>query len=171
MSTVKKLKIARGVQPIPKGFHTVTPYLMVRGADRAIEFYKKAFGAEELERMHGPDGKSIVHAKIRIGDSFVFLGDEVPGMGAGAPESYGGSPMSIHLYVDDVDAAVGRAVAAGAQVRMPVADMFWGDRYGRVADPFGYEWGLGTHKEDLTPDEIRRGAEEFFRKQAAGEQK
>jgi uncharacterized glyoxalase superfamily protein PhnB len=169
MSTAKKLKIVRGVQPIPKGFHTVTPCLMVRGADRAIEFYKKAFGAELLDRMTGPDDKTVIHSQLRIGDSFLFLGDESSGMGAGSTEKPGGSCASIHLYVEDVDAAFDRAVAAGAQVRMPVADMFWGDRYGRVVDPFGVEWGLGTHKEDLTPDEIRKGAEEFFKKQAGGE--
>ncbi len=170
MKAEKKMKIVRGVEPIPKGFHTVTPCLMVRGADRAIEFYRKAFGAEVLDRLTGPDGKSVIHAQIRVGDSFIFLGDEVPGMGGGAPEKYGGSPVSLHLYVEDVDAAVERAVSAGAQVRMPVADMFWGDRYGKVADPYGYEWGLATRKEDLTPDEIRRGAEEFFKKQPAGGQ-
>jgi uncharacterized glyoxalase superfamily protein PhnB len=170
MKAEKKIRIVRGVEPIPKGFHTVTPCLMLRGADRAIEFYRKAFGAEVLDRLTGPDGKSVVHAQVRIGDSFLFLGDEVPGMGAGAPETYGGSPVSIHLYVDDVDAAFERAVSAGATVRMPVADMFWGDRYCKVADPFGYEWGLATRKEELTPDEIRKGAEEFFRQQAGGGQ-
>jgi PhnB protein len=168
MKAEKKMRIVRGAAPIPQGFHTVTPSLMIRGADRAIEFYRKAFGAEVLDRLTGPDGKSVVHAQIRIGDSFLFLGDEVPGMGAGAPETYGGSPVSIHLYVDDVDAAFERAVSAGAKVRMPVADMFWGDRYCKVADPFGYEWGLATRKEDLTPDEIRKGAKEFFKKQAGG---
>jgi uncharacterized glyoxalase superfamily protein PhnB len=137
---------------------------MVRGADRAIEFYKKAFGAELLDRMTGPDGKSVVHAQIRIGDSFMFLGDEIPGMGSGAPEKYGGSPASLHLYVEDVDEAMDRAVAAGAQVRMPVEDMFWGDRYGKIVDPFGYEWGLATRKADLSQEEIRRGGEDFFRK-------
>ncbi|HEY7586442.1 MAG TPA: VOC family protein [Candidatus Deferrimicrobiaceae bacterium] len=168
MKAAKKMKIVRGVEPIPKGFHTVTPCLMVRGADRALEFYRKAFGAEVLDRLTGPDGKSVIHAQIKVGDSFIFLGDEVPGMEGGAPEKYGGSPASLHLYVEDVDAAVERAVTAGAQVRMPVADMFWGDRYAKVADPFGYEWGLATRKEDLTPDEIRRGAEEFFKKQSGG---
>lgn len=168
MKAAKKMKIVRGVEPIPKGFHTVTPCLMVRGADRALEFYRKAFGAEVLDRLTGPDGKSVIHAQIKVGNSFIFLGDEVPGMEGGAPEKYGGSPASLHLYVEDVDAAVERAVTAGAQVRMPVADMFWGDRYAKVADPFGYEWGLATRKEDLTPDEIRRGAEEFFKKQSGG---
>lgn len=105
----------------------------------------------------------------RIGDSHIFLGDEFPEMGARGPEAYGGSPASLHLYVEDVDAAVERAVAAGAQLRMPVADMFWGDRYGKVADPFGYEWGLGTHKEDLTPEEIGKRAQKFFKKQGGRE--
>lgn len=168
MKAAKKMKVVRGVAPIPKGFHAVTTCLMFRGADRAIEFYKKAFGAEVLDRLTGPDGKSVVHAQIRIGDSFLFLGDEIPGMGSGAPEKYGGSPVSLHLYVEDADAAFERAVSAGARIVMPVADMFWGDRYGKVADPFGYEWGLATRKEELTPDEIRSGAEEFFRKQAEG---
>jgi uncharacterized glyoxalase superfamily protein PhnB len=168
MPTAKKLKIVRGVAPIPKGFHTVTACLMVRGADRAIEFYKKAFGAELLDRLTGPDGKTVMHAQLRIGDSFIFLGDAAFETGTGATEKIGESCASIHLYVDDVDAAFDRAVGAGAKVRMPVADMFWGDRYGQVVDPFGVGWGLGTHKEDLTPDEIRKGAEEFFEKQAGG---
>ena len=156
MKAYKKMRIVRGVGPIPEGFHTVTPCLMIRGADRAIDFYRKAFGAEVLDRLTGPDGKSVVHAQVRIGDSFLFLGDEVPGMGAGAPETYGGSPVSIHLYVDDVDAAFKRAVAAGATVRMPVADMFWGDRYGRILDPFGHSWSIATHVKDLTPEEIQK---------------
>jgi uncharacterized glyoxalase superfamily protein PhnB len=141
---------------------------MVRGADRAIEFYKKAFGAELLDRLTGPDGRTVIHSQLRIGDSFIFLGDESAEMGTGSTEKSGGSCGSIHLYVDDVDAAFDRAVDAGAKVRMPVADMFWGDRYGKVVDPFGVEWGLGTHKEDLTPDAIRKGAEEFFKKYAGG---
>lgn len=167
MKPTKKLKIAHGIEPIPKGFHTITPCLMVRGADRAIEFYKKAFGAELLDRMTGPDGRSVVHAQLRIGDSFLFLGDEIPGMGGGSPEK-AGSCSSLHLYVEDVDAAFDRAVGAGAKVRMPVADMFWGDRYGKVVDPFGVEWGLGTHKRDLTPEEIRKGGEEFFKTMGSG---
>ena len=168
MKAAKKMKVVSGIAPIPKGFHTVTTCLMFRGADRAIDFYKEAFGAEVLDRLTAPDGKSVVHAQVRIGNSFLFLGDEIPGMGSGAPEKYGGSPVSLHLYVEDVDSAFERAVSAGAKIVMPVADMFWGDRYGKVADPFGYEWGLATRKEDLTPEEIRRGAEEFFRKQAEG---
>lgn len=170
MATAKKLKVVRGVAPIPKGFHTVTPCLMVRGADRAIEFYKKAFGAELLERMTGPDGTTVMHSQLRIGDSFIFLGDESAGPGGGSAEKAGGSCGAIHLYVEDADAAFDRAVEAGAKVRMPVADMFWGDRYGKVVDPFGVEWGLGTHKQDLTPEEIRKGAEEFFKTMGGGEE-
>ena len=169
MATAKKMKVVRGVAPIPKGFHTVTACLMVRGADRAIDFYKKAFGAELLERMTGPDGKTVVHSQLRIGDSFIFLGDEAAVPGGGSAEK-AASCGSIHLYVDDVDSAFNRAVEAGAKVRMPVADMFWGDRYGKVIDPFGVEWGLGTHKEDLTPDEIRRRGEEFFKTMGGDEQ-
>jgi uncharacterized glyoxalase superfamily protein PhnB len=161
-------KVAAQVAPIPEGYHTVTPYLMVRGAERAIAFYKKAFGAEELDRMPGPNGQGIVHAAIRIGNSNVFLGDEYPGMGGGAPETFGGSPVQLFLYVEDVDAAVERAVKAGATIKMPVTDMFWGDRYGKVADPFGYEWGLGTRKEILTQEEIQARGEEFFRGQGGG---
>ena len=147
---------------IPEGYHTITPHLVVRGAGRAIEFYKRALGAEELMRMPGPDGKSIMHAELRIGDSIVFLSDEFPDMGCRSPQSLGGTATALHLYVEDVDAAFKRAVEAGATVRMPVADMFWGDRYAKIADPFGHEWGMGTHKEDLTPDEIRKRGEAFF---------
>lgn len=169
MPTAKKLKMVRGVAPIPEGYHTVTPYLMVRETARAIDFYKKAFGAKELSRLHGPDGKSIIHAELVIGDSRLFLSDELPDMGGRSPETLGGTPVGIHLYVEDVDAVFKRAVGAGAQVRMPVGDMFWGDRYGKIADPFGHEWGIATHKLDLTPDEIRKGAEEFFKKLGGGE--
>jgi len=149
-------------KPIPDGHHTVTPYLVVRGAAKTIDFIKNAFGAElAFEPMKRPDGL-IMHAELKIGDSIVFLADEFPDMGSRAPESLGGTTGTLHVYVKDVDAAFARAVAAGAQVRMPLADMFWGDRYAKVADPFGHEWGLGTHKEDLTPKEIAKRAEAFF---------
>jgi PhnB protein len=151
------------VKAIPEGYHTVTPHLVVRGADRAIDFYKRAFGAEEQFRIAAPDGKSLMHAEIKIGSSIVFLGDESPDMGCRSPQSLGGSAGSLNLYVEDVDAAFQRAVAAGAQVKMPVTDMFWGDRYGRVLDPFGHEWGLATHKEDVSPGEIAKRAEAFFK--------
>jgi len=147
-----------------KGFHTITPALVVKGADKAIEFYKKAFGAEESVRMAGPDGKSVMHAELRIGDSLFFVGDEAPDMGALSPQSIGGTPCTLHLYVNDADAVFKRAVDAGAQVKQPVADMFWGDRYGKVQDPFGHGWGIATPKEDLTPEEMRQRTKEFFAK-------
>lgn len=156
--------MAKRVKGIPEGFHTITPQLTVRDASRAIEFYKRAFGAEEMMRMPAPDGKSIMHAELKIGDSIIFLSDEFPDMGCRSPQSLGGVAGSLHIYVEDVDAAFARAVAAGAQVRMPVADMFWGDRYAKIADPFGHEWGVATRKEDLTPDEIRKRADVFFAK-------
>jgi PhnB protein len=154
--------MAKPAKGIRKGFHTITPGLVVKGADRAIDFYKKAFGAEETMRMSGPDGKSVMHAELKIGDSIFFVGDEAPDMGALSPQSIGGTPCTLHLYVTDVDAAFKRAVDAGAQVKMPVADMFWGDRYGKIQDPFGHGWGLGTPKEELTQDEMRQRAKEFF---------
>lgn len=154
--------MTKAAKAIPEGYHTITPHLTVRGADRAIEFYKRAFGAQELSRMPGPDGKGVIHAEIKIGDSIVFLNDELPDMGSRSPQSLGGIASMLHLYVEDVDAAFKLAVEAGAQVRMPVADMFWGDRYAKVIDPFGHEWGLGTHKEDLTPEEIEKRAQAFF---------
>jgi uncharacterized glyoxalase superfamily protein PhnB len=120
--------------------------------------------------MPGPDGKSIMHAEIKIGDSRIFLSEEFPEMGCRSPESLGGTASSLHLYVEDVDAAFKRAVAAGAQVKMPVADMFWGDRFGKLIDPFGHEWGMATHKEDLTPEEIRERANVFFAQMAKSQQ-
>jgi len=150
------------VKPIPDGYHTVTPYLIVRNADRAIDFYKRAFGARELMRMPGPGGK-VMHAELKIGDSIFFLSDESLDMGHRSPESLGGASGSILLYVRDVDAAFKRAMDAGARVMRPLADMFWGDRYGQLADPFGHEWGLATHKEDLTPREIAKRQEAFVK--------
>ncbi|TMA79416.1 MAG: VOC family protein [Deltaproteobacteria bacterium] len=146
-------------KPIPPGYHAVTPYLTVRGAARAIDFYKRAFGATEQMRMPAADGERLMHAEIRIGDSVVMLSDEFPEMGGGrSPESLGGAGGSLFLYVDDVDATFRQAVAAGGKALMPVQDMFWGDRFGRVADPFGHVWGIATHTEDLTPEEIGRRA-------------
>ena len=147
------------IKPIPEGFHTLTPHLVVKGAGPAIEFYKKAFGAEELGRLNATDGQSVMHADLKIGDSHVFLVDEFPEMGCRGPESIGGTPVTIHMYVDDVDAAFGKAVAAGATVQMPLADMFWGDRYGVLTDPFGHSWSMASHKEDLTPEEIGKRAQ------------
>ena len=156
--------MAKPAKGIPKGFHTITPSLVVKGADRAIDFYKKAFGGEEIIRMAGPDGKSVMHAEIKIGDSIFFVGDEAPGMDLRSPQSLGGSTSALHRYVKDVDAAFKRAIEAGAKEAMPVADMFWGDRYGQVEDPFGHRWGLATPKEILTPEETRQRAREFFAK-------
>ena len=154
--------MAKSVKPIPDGYHTATPYLRVRGADKAIEFYKKAFGAEEMVRMPGPDGKTIMHAELKIGDSPIMLGEESKEMNALSPQSVGGTGGGVHLYVRDVDAFVTKAVAAGAKLAMPVADMFWGDRYGKLTDPFGHEWSVATHKEDLTPEQTDERAKKFF---------
>ena len=145
------------VKPIPEGYHTATPYLIVKDAARAIEFYKKAFGATELMRMPGPGGK-IGHAEIKIGDSPIMLADEVPGMGFRSPESLGGSPISILLYVEDVDVVFSEALDAGAKVQRPVADQFYGDRTGGVTDPFGHVWYIATHKEDVSPEEMKKRA-------------
>jgi PhnB protein len=149
------------VKPVPAGYHTVTPYLVVRDAARAIEFYKKAFGAIETVRMPDPSGK-IMHAEIKIGDSMIMLGDENPARGARSPQSLGGSPVSIFLYIEDVDALAKQAIAAGATVTMPVQDMFWGDRYGTLTDPFGHSWGIATHKEDVAHEEMSKRAKAAF---------
>ena len=147
------------VAPVPKGYHTVTPYLIFRSAATAIDFYKKAFGAKEIMRMSGPDGR-VAHAEIQIGDSRLMLGDEMPEMGARAVESVGGTPVHIFLYLKDIDKAFAQATAAGATAEMPPMDMFWGDRYAKLGDPFGHKWNMATHIEDLTPKEMaRRGAE------------
>jgi PhnB protein len=151
--------MARAVKPIPEGYHSVTPYLIVKGAAQAIAFYEKAFGAQELYRMQGPDGR-VGHAELRLGDSRIMLADEHPDVGALGPGSVGGTPVTIHLYVEDVDATVARAAAAGARITRPVADQFYGDRLGIVTDPFGHVWSIGTHVEDVSEDELRRRAEQ-----------
>jgi uncharacterized glyoxalase superfamily protein PhnB len=151
------------VKPIPDGYHTLTPFLTVRDAERAIEFYKNAFGAESRGVMKGPDGK-VMHAEIKIGDSVVMLSDEFPDFGAVSPQGLGGSPMGLHIYVNDVDTSFDRAVKAGAQVEMPVMDQFWGDRYGRLKDPFGHKWSIATHKKDLSSDEMKKGMDEAMAK-------
>jgi PhnB protein len=142
------------VEAIPKGYHSLTPYMTVRDAARAIEFYKQAFGASEKGVMPGPDGK-IMHAELIIGDSIFMLADEFPQYGSMSPLSTGGSGMGLHIYVEDVDSAFDRAVKAGATVEMPVSDMFWGDRYGQLEDPFGHRWGIATHVRDVTPNEMQ----------------
>jgi uncharacterized glyoxalase superfamily protein PhnB len=149
-------KPAKKAQPIPAGFHAVTPYLVCRDASGAIDFYKRAFGAKEKFRM-APGGR-VMHAEIQIGDSRIMLTEENPEQGAKSPLGLGGSPASIFLYVRNVDAAFAKATAAGATVAMPVQDMFWGDRFGRLRDPYGYEWQMATHKEDLTPKQIAERA-------------
>jgi PhnB protein len=146
-------------RPIPEGFHTITPHLVIRGAAQAIDFYKKAFGAVERVRMPMPDGKTLMHAELQIGNSRVFLAEEFPDMGSRSPASLGGSPLSLHLYVEDVDSAFNRAVSAGGKPKMPPADMFWGDRYCKVTDPFGHEWSLATHKEDVPAAEMPKRAQ------------
>jgi PhnB protein len=151
--------MAAKVKPIPDGYHTATPYLIVNGAAKAIEFYKKAFGAEELFRMADPNGK-VGHAEIKVGNSPIMLADEFPEMGARGPASLGGSPVSILLYVEDVDAVFQRAVAAGASATRPVKDQFYGDRLGGITDPFGHLWYIATHIEDVSPDEMKRRAAE-----------
>lgn len=146
----------------PAQYHSLTPYLAVRGAPEAIEFYKKAFGAEELYRMAGPDGR-VMHAEIRIGDSVLMLGEEAPQMGAPSPATLGGSPTGIHIYVEHCDQAFARATKAGATPVQPPADMFWGDRYGTVKDPFGHRWSLATHQKDLSPEEMAKAQEAWMK--------
>jgi PhnB protein len=150
-------------KPIPDGMHSVTPHLVCAGASDAIEFYKKAFAATETGRIPGPDGK-LMHASVRIGDSTVMLVDEAPQHGMPGPKSLNGSPVIIHLYVDDADAVAARAAAAGAKITMPVSEMFWGDRYGQLEDPFGHRWSLATHVKDVTPAEMREAMEGMGRK-------
>jgi PhnB protein len=150
------------VKPVPEGHHSITPHLVVKGASQAIEFYKQAFGAKEVRRLLGPDGKSIIHAEVKIGDSILFLVDEIPEMNCLGPGSSGGTPVTIHLFVENVDSVFKAALAAGAKERMPVADMFWGDRYGRLVDPFGHEWSLATHQEDLSQEELSKRAQAAF---------
>jgi PhnB protein len=152
------------VRPIPEGYHSITPYLAVDGAAAAIEFYKKAFGATEVMRMPAPGGK-VGHAEIRIGDSRVMLADEYPDMGFRSPKAYGGSPLGLHLYVEDVDAVARQAVAAGAREVKPVKDQFYGDRTGSFEDPFGHVWHIATHKEDVPEDELKRRADQAMKQQ------
>ncbi len=143
------------VKPIPAGHRTVTPYLAIKNGAKALEFYKKAFGATEIYKLMMPDGR-LGHAEIRLGDSMVMLSDEFPEFGGKSPETLGGSPVSIHLYVEDVDAFFKKALAAGAKERKPVMDQFYGDRSGQLEDPFGHLWWVATHKEDIAPEEIQK---------------
>jgi PhnB protein len=145
------------VKPIPDGYHTATPYLIIKGAANAIEFYQKAFGATELFRFPAPDGK-IGHAEIKIGDSPIMLADEFPEMGYKSPQTLGGSPVSIMIYVEDVDTVFNRAIAEGGKEQRPVKDQFYGDRLGTLEDPFGHVWHISTHKEDVSAEEMERRA-------------
>ena len=153
------------VKPVPEGYHTVTAQLAVRNADQAIEFYKKAFNAQEIMRFQGPDGK-ITHAELKIGDSVIFLADESPNMPTKSPQTLGGCTGGVMLYVDDVDTTYQRAIDAGGETSMPVADMFWGDRFGSLMDPFGHSWSVATHKEDVSPIEMEKRAQDFYAQMA-----
>jgi PhnB protein len=148
------------VKPIPEGYHSITPYVIVRGGANALDFYKRAFGAEEIYRLDMGGGK-LGHAEMRIGDSVVMLADEHPEMGYKSPQAYGGTPVSLCVYVEDCDARVQQAVAAGAKIIRPLQDQFYGDRSGTVVDPFGHVWTIATHKEDLSPEEIGKRAAEL----------
>lgn len=150
------------VQPIPEGFHSITPHIVCRDASAAIDFYKRAFGATEIMRLPGAEGK-LIHASIRIGDSIVMMTDEMPQWGAVGPAELKRSPVTVHLYVTDVDAVFAKAVAAGATATMPVTDMFWGDRYGTLRDPFGHSWAIATHIRDVTHDEVKKAGAEMMK--------
>ena len=155
------------VKPTPEGYHTATPYLIVAGAAAAIDFYKKAFGATELMRFPGPGG-TIMHAEIKVGDSAIMLGDEMPEMGVKGPQAFGGTAVGIMLYVPDVDTMFKQAVAAGAKVQKPVQDQFYGDRSGTIIDPFGHKWTLGTHTEDVSSAEMQRRMQAMMQKGGQG---
>ncbi len=158
MKTIKKSDSPKpAVKPVPDCYHTVTPYLVCAGASDAIAFYKKAFGAIEQMRVPTPNGK-LMHASMMIGDSMIMLNDEFPEMGALGPKARQGTSVTIHLFVADADLAFARAIKAGATVKMPLADMFWGDRFGLLEDPFGHSWSIATHQRDMTPKEIQTAA-------------
>ena len=150
------------VKRVPDGYHRVSPHLTVRNAAKMIEFYTKAFGAVEKRRAPGPDGNSIMHAEIQIGDSVIFLNDEFPEMGAFSPLAAKSTPVTLHLYVEDADKQFAQALSAGAEVVMPLADQFWGDRYGIVKDPSGHQWSIGSHMEDLTPEQMQERMAKAF---------
>lgn len=157
------------VKPIPDGFHSVTPSLTLKNSQKAIEFYQKAFGAKLLDTFPSLDGKGIMHAVIQIGDSLIMMGDEMGGPESPkSAETTGGSPMSLYIYVNDVDAVYKQAMAAGAKVVFPVGEMFWGDRACNLKDPFGYQWMIATHKRDLTKEQVTAEAKEFFAQMSKG---
>lgn len=150
-------------KPIPDGFSTVTASLIVKDAEKAIEFYKKAFGAQELYRFPSPDGKTIMHAELNIGSSRMMLSEEAPQMNCRSPQSLGGTGIYLYMYVEDADATFNKAVTAGATPTMSISDMFWGDRFGQIQDPFGHVWGIATHKKDMSEEEINKAGQEFFK--------
>jgi PhnB protein len=155
------------VNAIPEGYHSITPYIIVNDAANAIDFYKHAFGAIEIYRHHSPDGKSVINAELKIGDSIILLSDEFPLGKCRSPKSIGGSAVTIHLYTEDIDRIFNQAISAGATVIMPVMDMFWGDRYGQLIDPYGHIWSIATHKQDISSEEIQRAGEEVFKEMMA----
>ena len=157
--------MANKPKAVPEGTHTITAHLSIRGAGSAIEFYQKAFGAQVLGVNKTPDGK-VMHATLKIGDSRLMLADEFPGMGTPSPQALGGSPVVLNVYVEDVDSLWNRAIAAGAKVTMPLDNQFWGDRYGQIVDPFGHSWALGSHVEDVRPEEMERRANAIFAQMA-----
>jgi PhnB protein len=159
--------MAQPVSRVPEDFHTLTPHLVVRGVERAVAFYHAAFGAHELLRNLAPDGKTVMHSELLLGDSRFLINDEFPDRGVVSPETLGGTPVTLHLYVDDVDAVFRQAVDAGAQVLTPVQDAFWGDRYGIVRDPFGHRWSVGSRIEDLSPQELQRRAADWSARERA----
>jgi uncharacterized glyoxalase superfamily protein PhnB len=154
------------MKKIPEGMHSITPHLVCAGAAKALDFYQKAFGATEVGRMPGPDGR-LMHAAMKIGDSTVMLADEMPEWGSLGPKALKGSPVTIHIYVEDVDALVARAEKAGAKVTMPVAEQFWGDRYGKLEDPFGHHWSVATHVRDVTPEEMKKAMQQMSTQKGA----
>jgi len=161
--------MAANVQAVPEGYHSITPHLVIKGAEKAIDFYKKAFGAEVRGGVFKtPDGK-VMHAELKIGDSVLMLADEFPGMGdCSSPQTLGGSTTTLNIYTENVDQLFERATKAGATVTFPLANQFWGDRYGHVKDPFGHVWALSQHVEDVAPQEMERRAKEFFAQMAKG---
>ncbi len=155
-------------QGIPEGFNTVSVYMIVKDAKKAIDFYQKAFGAEAGVHMPGPGGQGTMHAELRIGNSTVMLTDENPQWGMKSPSTLGGTATGLHLYVDDADKAFQRAIDAGCTVKAPLMDAFWGDRFGKVTDPYGHEWGIATHIEDVAPEDMAKRAAAFFAEMAGG---
>jgi len=164
-TTSKKVVVKRKkpIPAIPKGYHSITPYLIIRHAAKAIEFYKEAFGAKEVMRMEQPGGK-VGHAELKMGDAKIMLADEYPDRDARSPQAYGGSPVSIHLYIKNVDGVVERAVAAGAKLIRPVEDMFYGDRCGMLEDPYGHKWCVSTHIENVSAAKLKKRVAELFDK-------